>query len=230
MVGTISLYDKGGERLHTVYIGATPEYGKADFESRFDREIRGVQHLYPKATLIGIADGAKDNWSFLKTYTSVLLLDFWHATEYLSAASYAVFSKESQEDQRQAWLEKSCHDLKHKQGAAGRLLKELKACAAKRLSTTAREKLDAAISYFDNNIKAGRMKYHQHTKNHWPIGSGVVEAACKVLVKHRLCGSGMRWKSNGIKVILSLRGLVKTKGRWRQFWDKLNFCGVPALC
>jgi len=38
----------------------------------------------------------------------------------------------------------------------------------------------------------------------------------------------MRWKSKGIKIILSLRVLIKTKGRWDQFWEKIYLSGVPA--
>jgi hypothetical protein len=40
-----------------------------------------------------------------------------------------------------------------------------------------------------------------------PIGSGVTEAACKVIVKQRLCGSGMKWTEDGASVVLSLRAL-----------------------
>jgi hypothetical protein len=229
MTGTISLYDGGGERQYTVYVAAAPEYGKETFFERFEREITRVKARYPEAQTIGIADGAKNNWPFLEQHTSSHLLDFWHASEYLSEASHALFSKKSENVAREEWLEARCHDLKHKQGAAGRILTELKAGPEKRLSKVHKEKLDATISYFQNNIKAGRMKYHVHTKNHWPIGSGVVEAACKTIVKQRLGGSGMRWKPAGIKMVLSLRTLVKTKGRWDQFWKKINFSGVPAL-
>ena len=230
MSGTISLYGKEGDRLYTIYVGASPEYGKKTFVERFEREIQRTKRLYPDAESIGVADGAQDNWSFLKQHTSRQILDFWHACEYLSEASHALFSKKGQNAQREQWLDKCCHDLKHKQGAASRILNELNTCVPQRLSPVVREKLEAAITYFSNNIKAGRMKYHLHTKNNWPIGSGVVEAACKTLIKQRLCASGMRWKSNGIKVILSLRSLVKTKGRWNQFWNKINIGGVPALC
>ena len=66
------------------------------------------------------------------------------------------------------------------------------------------------------------MDYATHLENNLPIGSGVTEAACKTLVKQRLCGSGMRWKDQGAKVILSLRALVQSKGRWQQFWDKID--------
>lgn len=130
---------------------------------------------------------------------------------------------------REQWLTQRCHDLKHKKGAAGRILDELKQGTEKRLDQRLKEKLDAAVTYFRNNIKAGRMKYHLHIKNHLPIGSGVVEAACKTIVKQRLGGSGMRWKQRGIKMVLSLRTLVKTKGRWSQFWEKINLSGVPVI-
>jgi hypothetical protein len=229
MTGTVALYDKEGDRLHTTYIGAAPEYGKETFLTRFEREIIRAKALYPKAKTIGVADGAQSNWPFLKKHTSSQILDFWHASEYLTQASHAVFTKKSEHKTREAWLEQQCHDLKHKKGAAARILNELKECTSKRLTKTIKENLSATITYFTNNIKEGRMKYYKHTKNNLPIGSGVIEAACKTIIKSRLCGSGMRWKTNGMKAILSLRPLVKTKGRWNQFWEKINISGVPAL-
>jgi hypothetical protein len=68
MTGSISLYDKRGERLHTIYIGAAPEYGKEMFFNRMNREIDHVKSLYPRALFAGIADGAKSNWDFLGPY------------------------------------------------------------------------------------------------------------------------------------------------------------------
>ncbi len=229
MVGTIALYDRQGDRQHTIYVAASPEYGKETFFKRFEQEITRTKALYPEAQTVGIADGAKNNWSFLETHTTHQILDYWHVTEYVSEASHALFTKKSEAAVREEWLEQRCHDLKHKQGAAGRILEELKQSPGKRLTKALKEKLEAAVTYFKNNLKAGRMKYHLHTKNKLPIGSGVVEAACKTIIKQRLGGSGMRWKSAGIKMILSLRSLVKTKGRWYQFWEKINFSGVPAL-
>lgn len=230
MVGTLTLYDKYGDRLYTTYVAASPEYGKGRFFERFEHEIMKQKALYPNAQTVGIADGAKDNWSFLVKHTSKQILDFWHATEYLAEASHAVFPRKSQNAERELWLEQQCHALKHKKGAATGILNTLKECTEKRLSKVVKEKLDAAITYFKNNIKAGRMNYYKHVENHLPIGSGVIEAACKTIIKQRLGASGMRWKANGIKMILSLRTLVKTKGRWNQFWEKINISGVPALC
>jgi len=69
------------------------------------------------------------------------------------------------------------------------------------------------------------MDYAMHTEKNLPIGSGVTEAACKTLVKQRLCGLGISWKDQRAKAILSLRALVQSKGRWLQFWDKIDQYG-----
>ncbi len=63
-----------------------------------------------------------------------------------------------------------------------------------------------------------------------PIGSGVTEAACKTLVKQRLCASGMRWKTKGAGIVLSLRALTQTAGRWTQFWQKIDQFGAECYC
>ena len=61
-----------------------------------------------------------------------------------------------------------------------------------------------------------------------PIGTGMTEAACKVLVKQRLCGSGMKWKEAGAAAVLSLRCLSYTPERWSQFWAKIDRWGFPV--
>ena len=72
------------------------------------------------------------------------------------------------------------------------------------------------------------MKYSEHVQDNLPIGSGVTEVACKTLVKQRLCGSGMRWKDTGIKVVLSLRALVQTPGR-RSLIDRCRLIPVVPI-
>ena len=62
-----------------------------------------------------------------------------------------------------------------------------------------------------------------------PIGSGVTEAACKVLVKQRLCGSGMKWKEPGATAVLRLRCLTYTTDRWTQFRGKIDRYGFPMV-
>jgi hypothetical protein len=73
------------------------------------------------------------------------------------------------------------------------------------------------------------MNYSDYILKQFPIGSGVTEAACKTLIKQRLCRSGMRWGNKGAGFIISLRALVKTTGRWLQFWNKINNIGIKNL-
>ena len=88
--------------------------------------------------------------------------------------------------------------------------------------------VESATTYFRNQVKGGRMGYAALTARHIPIGSGVTEAACKVLVKQRLCGSGMRCKEPGAAAVLSVRCLTYTPGRWAQFWSRIDRSGFPV--
>jgi len=63
-------------RQHPIYLGATPEYGKADFLRRFTAEIERVKTRFPDANRVGLADGAESNWQFLTPHTQTQILDF----------------------------------------------------------------------------------------------------------------------------------------------------------
>jgi hypothetical protein len=274
MVGTIALYDSAGERQHTTYIAAAPEYGKEKFKERLTREIERTKSMYPSALRIGIADGAHDNWEFLEKHTDKQTLDFYHATEYLTDVADKIFSNSAK---RKTWLDDRCHQLKHAKNSSASILSEMKGflknqdidppitplillndeeaelavvCDGlitstrlavveniandKQLVSNSRNKreqkkksLEAAITYFTNNHSKSRMDYWESVAANLVIGSGVTEAACKTIVKQRLCKSGMRWKDKGAAVILSLRTLVHSTGRWEQFWKKVNQYGFP---
>lgn len=62
------------------------------------------------------------------------------------------------------------------------------------------------------------MNYAEDLEENLPIGFGVTEAACQTLVKQRLCQSGMKWVEKGAGIVLSLRSLVLSPGRFQQFW------------
>jgi hypothetical protein len=195
MVGTIGFFDKAGERQHTIYMAATPEYGKATFLGRLESEVARVEAKYPEAHYVGIADGAKGNWEFLAKHTGVQVVDFWHAAEYLGKAAAVLYR--GHPATREAWMEENCHTLKHDPGGAETVLKRLRSQAKVRPWAKDDEDVQRAITYFANQSKAGRMDYASRVTANEPIGSGVTEAACKVLVKQRLCGSGMKWKEPG---------------------------------
>jgi hypothetical protein len=216
------LYDAEGERQHTTYVAASPEYGRATFLERMQREVEQVKRLYPDAHYQGLADGAPENWTFLEPLSDTQILDFYHATQYLDRVAKAVHpgSVEAQK----IWMKEYCHRLKHEIGAAERLLSEMEAMpSSHRLSTTIRDGLQDAITYFRNHHH--QMHYAQALSHHLPIGSGVTEAGCKVIIKARLCAAGMKWKEQGVAIVLSLRTLSYSQGRWQQFWSKINRYG-----
>jgi hypothetical protein len=156
------------------------------------------------------------------------LLDFYHVTEYLAKAAEAVHPQKTGKAARKLWLSTQCSHLKHDKNAAQTILEELQSLPTTALPEPVKAVLDATITYFKNNIAEQRMDYAHHVEHNLPIGSGVTEAACKTLVKQRLCGSGMRWKSRGAKVVLSLHALMQTTNRWQQFWDKINQLGADV--
>jgi hypothetical protein len=226
MVGTLAFYDKAGERQHTVYLAATPEYGKAKFLGRMEAEIARAKARCPSARYTGIADGAKGNWDFLGRHTDVQVTDFWHAAEYLGKAAAVLYRGHPRT--REEWLDDACRRLKHEPGGAEWVLRRLRTLARERSWAKDDEDVQRAITYFANQSGAGRMDYAARVSANEPIGSGVTEAACKVIVKQRLCGSGMKWTEEGAAVVLSLRALSYTADRWGQFWSKVDRWGFPA--
>jgi hypothetical protein len=218
MCGSIAFYDFQGERMHTIYCSATPEYGKERFKEKLSREIERVKEKFPEVLYIGLADGAPDNWTFLRKYTKRLLLDFYHAREYIGKAASAIFVRDP--TNKKIWEENFSHDLKHKQGTPGRFIKELESRRANldRKNFIERdEALRQVITYYKNY--KSKMFYPRHLQENLPIGSGITEAACKTLVKQRMCISGSRWKEDGASCVLALRTLKLTTGRWQQFWN-----------
>lgn len=225
MVGVVSLYDSKGERLHSIYIGNSPQHGKKKFKQRLEQEVLNIKTKYPNALYVGIADGAFDNWVFLRKHTKLQLLDFYHVTEYLQKVAMAAHPQKSGKAARQEWMSIKCSELKHDSGTVELLIKEMENLARKTsLTKIVKADLLKALTYFKNHREM--MDYPMHLEQNLPIGSGVTEAACKTLVKQRLCCSGMRWKKHGAHIVLTLRALVQSGDRWEQFWSKINRYGV----
>lgn len=228
MVGTLSFYDHAGERQHSIYLAAAPEYGKGEFLQRLEREIARAKQHFPAALYLGIADGAASNWRFLEQHTDRQLIDFFHATEYVAKLAQAAYPPRQGEGQRAQWQQAHCHALKHDPAALDVLIGEAARLSQRPgLAQKVRDEALSAWTYFTNHRH--QMDYPGFLAERLPIGSGVTEAACKTLVKQRLCASGMRWKNKGAKIVLSLRALTHTAGRWTQFWQKIDQFGAQCF-
>jgi len=132
----------------------------------------------------------------------------------LSLAAEALFGKGT--DEASAWYAKYLKKMKEEERGAQRVLDSMDYYGkTRKLSNARRKDFKTQRTFFARNKH--RMAYADFRQRGLPIGSGPVEAACKSLVKARLCRSGMRWSRAGGQRILDLRTYVKSN-RWDAFW------------
>jgi hypothetical protein len=138
---------------------------------------------------------------------AVRILDFAHAAEYINAIGQAVQAAGGRLPVH--WLEGVLHRLKH-QGPA-RVLQHLAWLAARYPTPLMQEKL----TYLQK--REAHMQYPTYQEAGWPIGSGSVESANKLVVEARLKGAGMRWERQNVNPMLVLRNAVCNR-EWKQTW------------
>ena len=242
MVGAITLHDEENVRQGTFYAACAPpveevdeegkgtgKKGKAAFWATMDREVAAVKARYPGASYVGLSDGAADLLPWLAGHTSVQVLDYYHASGYVHAAAPA-FRHEAvpKGEGSDYWAQEACRHLRYDPGAAAGLLAafEERLASSRRLGEAARTALEKSATYFRNNL--GRMDYAAYAAAGLPLGSGVTEAGCKLLVKKRLCGPGMSWGFTMAGHLLRLRALAHSTGqRWQSLWKEI--LTKPAL-
>ena len=221
MVGAIDLLDAEGNRLETACVAHAPEEGKGSFLARMERELDRLDKRYGKVTWLGMCDGAPDLQGWLEAQCDDCTLDFYHVSEYVAKTAPAFGKTQAAQ---QAWLEETLHELKHDPKGAIQLQRKLTgALEAEGVSGEVRAALADAARYVSNNL--GRMDCAVNRALNLPIGSGVIEAACKHVVKQRVACSGMKWKRKGLQAVLTLRSLYQSTGRWEQFWGKVQVLG-----
>ncbi len=138
---------------------------------------------------------------------AVRILDFAHAAEYVNEIGQAVQAAGGRLPA--TWLEGVLHRLKHQE--PHRVLTHLAWLAARYPSPTIQEKL----AYVQK--REAHMQYPTYQAAGWPIGSGSVESANKVVVEARLKGAGMRWRRQNVNPMLVLRNAVCNR-QWNQTW------------
>lgn len=138
---------------------------------------------------------------------AVRILDFAHAAEYVNEIGQAVQSAGGQLPA--GWLTGVLHRLKH--DGPSRVLEHLSWLAIHYPSPTIQEK----VVYLQK--REASMQYPLYQAAGWPIGSGSVESANKVVVEARLKGAGMHWQRLNVNPMLVLRNAV-CNGRWDETW------------
>ncbi|MCA1606548.1 MAG: hypothetical protein LC775_14020 [Acidobacteria bacterium] len=213
---TLSFYDAEGERLSTVRFARMPEKHKATLKDTLSEEIAAVLGQRPDLTLVKLADGAKDNWSYLGAILpqGIEIIDFYHASEHLKAAFDAAYGENSSRSKAQ--FEKYRHLLRDEGDGVEKVIRAL---AHLRDAHPRKRKLSTELAYFRRYRY--RMRYAKAQAQDLPIGSGVVEAACKTLATERMKRSGMRWRQAGGQAILTFRALHQSE-RFARGWKLLS--------
>lgn len=167
---------------------------------------------------IGLTDGGNGLENFLRTNFPrdlVVILDFWHAAEYLADLAKALHPGD--EERSRALTAGWCQTMKREGGAA--VIGVLEGLELPRRKPAVAAKRAEVLGYLRNNVH--RMDYPAYVANGWLIGSGAVESACKTVVGQRLKLAGMRWGEDGTDAVCHLRALFKSeRGQWRDFWER----------
>jgi hypothetical protein len=214
--GTLSFCDAEGDMISAVRMARMPEPKKATLKRTLLADVTAALSARPDLVLVKLADGAEDNWTFLSQQLpkGIEILDFFHAAEHLNDALGSVYGEGSVEARQR--FEALRFGLKEVANGAEKVIRSLDYLLKKHPRNT---KLKKELAYFRNNRQ--RMRYHAFIAQGLPIGSGVVEAACKTLVTQRLKQSGMRWEEKGGQAILTVRGWTQSADRFDRAWALL---------
>lgn len=215
--GTLTLYDLDGQPMNTLRLGRMPEKGKATLKEQILAELKSTLARNPDLRVITLADGVRDNWAFLAELPggrrNIQVVDFFHAAEHLHEALVAAHGEGSVKCA--AEFDKYRHILRHDTTGVEKVIRHLRHL---RGANPRRKKIANALQYFRHHRH--RMRYATFARSKVPIGSGIVEAACKTLVTQRLKRSGMRWRHAGGQAILTLRAFEQS-GRFDRAWHLL---------
>ena len=174
---------------------------------------RGVENA---STIVAVNDGSEWIQSFIDYHCpqAERIIDFPHALSYVAKAGKAIWGEES--DTFKQWFTRVSHQLKHK--PPKETLGELQLLTQKAKNDEQQAVIGEAFFYL--NKRLSMIDYPHFRQLGYPIGSGSVESAHKLLVHSRLKQAGMRWDVNHLDPMLALRNLI-CNDRWSTGWQDI---------
>jgi hypothetical protein len=167
--------------------------------------------------LVFLSDGERalhDRQSEYLPENVVCILDLFHVMERLWKVAWCFFNEATQKREAHQWVEERLRRLL--EGKVDSVIRGMRYQATQRgLRGPKRKTVRDAADYFERNQR--RMTYDEYLAAGYPIGSGVVEGACRHLVKDRMERTGMRWTPSGAQAMLDLRGTYLNR-EWNDFW------------
>jgi hypothetical protein len=141
------------------------------------------------------------------------ILDLLHVLERLWKVAWCLFEEGTQKAQAEQWVEDRLRMLLD--GKVGYVIGGLRQTLTKRkLKGSRRKTMREVIGYFDGN--RSRMRYDEYLAAGYPIGSGVIEGACRHLVKDRMERAGLHWTPAVAQAMLDLRSTY-VNGDWEAY-------------
>jgi hypothetical protein len=178
-------------------------------------------------TWLGLVDGEEDQIDTVKRCarafggTFILILDIIKAVQYLWTAALCLFEKESKE--LDTWI--TAGILRILQGGVSDVITAIEweissqTCiddaADSAASKDKYKKARVCIGYFENHLDM--MQYGEYLAAGYPIGTGVIEGACRHLIKDRMEVTGARWHLESAEAVLRLRAL-RSSGDFDAYW------------
>ncbi len=239
-VGTLSVFNRRGQRLGTVYLGQMPQAGQTELSDQLTRLIREVLAAWkgPPLRLVFVTDaGFHCRDYYERTLCRMMdpqrpgqllqwewIVDYYHACQYVSRLGEALFGPGRA---AHAWSAKMRRWLKEKPGGVYRVLRS--AGALRSIRGLVGEERDYASAYNFLRRHADSMDYSRYRRQRTPIGSGVTEAGCKIVFTQRFKRAGMKWNIEDGRSVLSLR-VIALSGLWSTIRDTmLDSQSAPPL-
>jgi hypothetical protein len=206
----------GSEKVQTGSLSYfSRSYRARDFEYYALPELhrRGIVNA---ESVVTVNDGAEWIQNFVEYHCAeaVRILDFSHAQGYLAEAGKVIYGEETDDFQR--WFRENSHTLKHV--GPQPVLTHLKQLYRQAEQPQDRETIEDSLAYLGK--REAMLNYPQFQKQGYPIGSGCVESAHKVVVQSRMKQAGMRWAEANVDPLLALRNLI-CNDRWSQGWQQI---------
>jgi hypothetical protein len=227
---TVSVFDRRGQRLGTVYLGRMPEPGQGSLSRQLTALITAVLRsgTGPTPRLAYVTDGGNHQTQYYRRVLRRMsdpqhpgrrlkwewVIDYYHVCEYIYKMSEALFHDPQH---AQAWAQKMCRWLKTKPRGIFRVLHSAAAIRRRRIVLGAKRKqYRDAYNYLRKRMRW--LDYVRYRSDHLPIGSGVTEAACKTVFTQRMKQSGMTWNVDTGQWILDLR-VIHLSGVWTEVYQ-----------
>ena len=237
-VSTLSVYSEG-KRMGTVYIAAAPEENQATLTQKLTSLLTGIIRARGTklARIVYVTDAGKVETAYWKNVLRKLyvdgqrikierILDYYHASERLTVIADSL---KLTAHKRSEWLSRM-RKLLLEPGGWGCVMRSIAAMKKMYSLKKSKSKSFAEAKRYLHRYKKF-MNYAEQRDRGCPIGSGIVESACKQIVGERMKLSGMRWKHLGAQHVMTLRSILLSQ-TWQPTFrlTLLDFPPVTTLC